>query len=161
MPTGREPRHARRPPRVAICPDPTLAIDNIGISVENSARLKNQHTAALSLWSIDHMAKTSPTDDLSRRERQVMEIHESNGWIKVIDALLGEVPILGMFTGYFLHPAYDISRVGGQPVARHEKQPAFFEGIFDLNLAGPVDPAEETLILLSVMTMTLLERGRG
>lgn len=91
----------------------------------------------------------------------IMEIHEANAWIKVMDALLGEVPVLGMFTGYFLHPAYTVSRSNGTEVARLEKQPAFFEGVFDLKLLGPANENEETILLLSVLAMTLLERSRG
>jgi len=36
---------------------------------------------------------------------QVMQIHEENGWIKVMDAVLGEVPLIGMLPDTFsIHP---------------------------------------------------------
>lgn len=92
---------------------------------------------------------------------QVMQIHEENGWIKVMDAVLGEVPLIGMFTGYFFNPSYIVERPDNTPVARLHKQPAFFEGVFGLDLLGQVSADDETRILLSVLTMTLLERGRG
>lgn len=95
------------------------------------------------------------------RENIVMEIHEESAWVKVFDALLGEIPIVGAFTGYFFHPAYLITKTGGAPVARLEKQPAFFEGKFQLTQQGPINQTEETQVLLSVLTMTLLERARG
>lgn len=95
------------------------------------------------------------------RENIVMEIHEESAWVKVFDALLGEIPILGAFTGYFFHPAYLITKTGGAPVARLEKQPAFFEGKFQLTQQGQINQTEETQVLLSVLTMTLLERARG
>ena len=95
------------------------------------------------------------------RENLIMEIHEENGWIKVFDALLGEIPILGAFTGYIFHPAYLISKTGGAVIARLEKQPAFFEGKFQLTQQGQMNQIEETQVLLSVLTMTLLERARG
>ena len=91
----------------------------------------------------------------------VMQIHEENGWIKVIDALAGELPIIGMFTGYFFNPSYLIDRSNGTTVARLKKQPAFFEGIFELEKLGNLSDEEETRVLLSVLTMTLLERARG
>lgn len=91
----------------------------------------------------------------------VLQIHEENGWIKVVDALLGEIPVLGMFTGYFFNPSYIVERLDGKPVARLKKEPAFFEGAFSLDLLGPVSGDEETRLLLSVLTMTLLERSRG
>lgn len=92
---------------------------------------------------------------------QVMQIHEENAWIKVVDSLLGEVPLLGMFTGYFFNPSYVVERMDGSPVAKLAKQPAFFEGKFKLELVGPVSEEEQTRILLSVLMMTLLERARG
>lgn len=92
---------------------------------------------------------------------QTMEIHEENGWIKVVDSLLGEIPLLGMFTGYFFNPSYIVSRMDGTQVARLKKQPAFFEGIFQLEPLTQMGDDEETKVMLSVLTMTLLERARG
>ncbi len=91
----------------------------------------------------------------------VMEIHEENAWIKVVDSLVGELPVIGMFTGYFFNPAYILSRTGGTPIARLQKQPAFFEGIFQLEKLAEMSEEDEALVLLSFLTMTLLERARG
>lgn len=90
-----------------------------------------------------------------------MQIQEENGWIKVGDALLGEVPIVSLFTGYLFNPAYVVSRPDGTPIARLKKQPAFFEGKFELTNLAQLSPDEETRALLSVLMMTLLERRRG
>ena len=92
---------------------------------------------------------------------QTMEIHEENGWVKVVDALLGEIPLLGMFTGYFFNPSYIVSRMDSTQVARLKKQPAFFEGVFQLEPLIEIGDDEETKVMLSVLTMTLLERARG
>ena len=92
---------------------------------------------------------------------QVMKINEENGWIKVVDSLIGEVPVLGMFTGYLFNPSYIVARLDGQPIARLAKQPAFFEGKFRMTKLGDVDATEETRVLLSLLAMTLLERVRG
>lgn len=94
-------------------------------------------------------------------DTQVMEIHEENGWVKVIDAVVGEIPVLGMFTGYIFNPAYIVSRTDGQAALRIQKEPAFLESKFKLEPQGDINDQEETLILLSALTMTLLERGRG
>ncbi len=96
-----------------------------------------------------------------QNENQIMEIHEENGWVKVVDALLGEIPILGMFTGYLFNPSYIVSRMDGAQVARLKKQPAFFEGVFQLEPLTQMGDDEETKVMLSVLTMTLLERARG
>jgi uncharacterized protein YxjI len=95
------------------------------------------------------------------RENLVMEIHEESAWVKVVDTLVGELPVVGMFTGYLFNPAYLISRTGGAVVARLQKQPAFFEGKFELTQKDQMNQTEETRVLLSVLTMTLLERARG
>jgi len=94
-------------------------------------------------------------------DRHIMTIHEENGWIKVADSLVGELPLIGMFTGYFFNPAYILSRVDGAPLARLAKQPAFLEGKFQITPQAELSPAEEVQVLLSFLTMTLLERARG
>ena len=94
-------------------------------------------------------------------DSQVYKIREENAWIKVIDSLLGEIPVLGMFTGYLFNPAYIVERMDGTQVARLKKQPAFFEGVFQLEPLTQIAPEEEARMLLSVLAMTLLERARG
>lgn len=92
---------------------------------------------------------------------QVMQIHEESAWVKVADSLIGELPIIGMFTGYLFNPAYIVSRMDNSPVLRLQKQPAFFESKFQLSAQGQMSESEETLVLLSALTMVLLERSRG
>lgn len=91
----------------------------------------------------------------------VMHINEENAWIKVIDSFAGELPIIGMFTGYFFNPAYLLSRTDGTQVARLQKQPAFLEGKFQITAQAQMSDEEETRALLSFLSMTLLERARG
>jgi uncharacterized protein YxjI len=92
---------------------------------------------------------------------QVMKINEENGWIKVVDALIGELPVIGIFTGYFFNPSYIVSRVDNVQVARLQKQPALFEGKFQLSALAQLSPDEEVRVLLAALSMTLLERSRG
>lgn len=91
----------------------------------------------------------------------VLQINEENGWVKVVDAIAGEIPVLGMFTGYLFNPAYLVSRTDGTPIARLQKEPAFFEGKFKLEPQTQLSGDEEVRVLLSLLTMTLLERARG
>lgn len=95
------------------------------------------------------------------QDQHILTINEENGWVKVVDSLVGELPIIGMFTGYFFNPSYILSRVDGTPIARLAKQAAFFEGKFQITPQSQITPAEEVQVLLSFLTMTLLERGRG
>jgi len=91
----------------------------------------------------------------------IFVIREEKGWIKVVDGIIGELPLVGMLTGMFLNPSYIISTPDGRPVARLQKEPAFFEGKFRLDNLEQIGPAEENRILLSVLMMALLERHRG
>lgn len=95
------------------------------------------------------------------RDVQTMQVNEENGWIKVVDSLIGELPVIGMFTGYFFNPSYVVSRLDNSPVARLAKQPAFLEGKFQMTKLGEMDTEEEARVMLSLLAMTLLERSRG
>jgi hypothetical protein len=93
----------------------------------------------------------------------VAHIKEDNPWIKVADAVLSEIPLVGIAAAYLFHPSYTLYRTGAEmPIMRLTKQAAFFEGKFEVaKLAEPMDQAEETRMLLSLLMMVLLERQRG
>lgn len=100
--------------------------------------------------------------DILDGDRTVLQIREANPWVKVADSLLGEIPILGLFTGYLFHPAYVVTKAGGLAVMRLEKRPAFLEKRFTITKQQlDVPPHEETQVLLSLLMMVLLERRRG
>lgn len=88
-------------------------------------------------------------------------IKEENGWVKIADALFGELPLIGILSGYVFNPTYIVSRVNGTPIVRIKKQPAMFEGKFILENLSPLSTEDETRIVLGVLMMTLLERRRG
>ncbi|MBS1793930.1 MAG: hypothetical protein JSS81_08755 [Acidobacteria bacterium] len=92
---------------------------------------------------------------------QAYKITEENGWVKVGDALFGEIPIVGILSGYVFNPSYIVTKTDGSVIARLKKQPAMFEGKFLLENLAPFSPEEETRIVLGVLMMTLLERARG
>jgi len=99
--------------------------------------------------------------DILDGDTAVMSIREENPWVKVLDGLFGEIPLIGMFTGYVFHPAFFVSRPEGMVVMRLEKQPAFFESKFTIKREAAIDKTEETRVLLSCLMMILLERRRG
>lgn len=107
-----------------------------------------------SIWKANY-------DIFDAASNAVMKINEENGWVKVFDALVGEVPVVGMFTGYLFNPSYIVTRLDGTQVARLQKQPAFFEGKFQLSALGQMTNDEENVVLLGALAMTLLERRRG
>lgn len=90
-------------------------------------------------------------------------IQEENPWAKFFDALMGEVPVVGMFTGYMFNPRYTVKRQDGTLVARLSKEKSFFGRRFKLEKIGEIDvkEGENERMLLSLMMMSLLERRRG
>lgn len=88
-------------------------------------------------------------------------IKEENPWAKVFDTLFGEIPVLGIFTGYLFHPSYLVSRPDGMPFMRIKKQSSFIGRRFTIDKLAHLDQTEEQRILLALMMMVLLERSRG
>ena len=95
------------------------------------------------------------------RDQQDLVINEKNAWVKVMDAVLSEIPVLGIFTGYFFNPSYTVKRPDGILVATFTKQPSFFGRKFKLTQDAAFEAGEEQRIQLGLMMMALLERRRG
>jgi hypothetical protein len=76
--------------------------------------------------------------------------------MKVLDALVSDIPFVGMF----INPAYLVD-LRGQNVLHVKKQPAFLEGKFTLDKRGTFSDADEGLLMSSVIMMLMLERMRG
>jgi hypothetical protein len=130
-------------------------------------------------WSANYRVRTADGQDLGSLRRKGMRslwnatyevadasgqpsaiIHEENPWIKVLDGLVGELPIVGMFTTMFINPAYLVDR-DAQTLLRMKKEPAFLEGKFTIEKQSDFQDREESLLIASLMMMTLLERQRG
>ncbi len=89
-------------------------------------------------------------------------IREENPWAKFFDALLGELPLVGLFSGYFLNPRYIVKRMDGTTeVARLSKEASFWGRRFTLVKLGELSKDQGERLVLSVMMMSLLERRRG
>lgn len=99
--------------------------------------------------------------EILRDGHTAMTIQEENPWTKVLDGLLDSIPVLGAFTGYFLHPAYQVTRPDGTAVLRLQKQAAFMEGRYQITALKPLDPSDEELAMLGLLMLVLLERQRG
>lgn len=89
------------------------------------------------------------------------EITEENPWIKVFDAFCESIPIVNVITGYMLNPSYLVKRPNGELAFSVRKQPALFEGIYQLEQTSPTDEASMARTLTAVIMMVLLERYRG
>jgi len=107
-----------------------------------------------SLWKANYLI-------YDQNQIQDLTIQEENGWIKVADALLKEIPILGIFSGYFFNPSYKITRPDGTMIARLKKEKSFFGRKFSITKLAEFQNTEEERLVLSLMMMILLERRRG
>lgn len=94
-------------------------------------------------------------------DTQKYKVQEENAWVKVLDGLVGEIPIIGIFTGYFLNPSYIVHDNNGKEIYRLKKMPSFFGRKFQLDQINDIPDHEETLVVLSLMMMVLLERATG
>lgn len=100
--------------------------------------------------------------EIHRGRGVILTIREENPWVKVVDNLVGEIPVVGILSGYFFHPAYQVARVtDGAPMLRAVKQPAFLEGKYTIERLGELSENDERLAVLSLLMMLLLERRRG
>ncbi|MBW8359866.1 MAG: hypothetical protein K0M63_08725 [Weeksellaceae bacterium] len=89
------------------------------------------------------------------------QINEDNGWIKVLDGIIGEIPLVGMLSGYFLNPSYTVKDTAGKEYFRLKKMPSLFGRKFQLDRLVDIADEDESLIVLSFLMMVLLERERG
>ncbi len=107
-----------------------------------------------SLWK-------SSYDIYDENQKQDFSVNEENPLIKVFDGLFGDIPILGMFTGYFFNPTYLVTRPDGTAIARLSKEKSFFGRRFSVDKLAEFESGEENRLLLGLMMMILLERQRG
>lgn len=91
----------------------------------------------------------------------VFEVTEESALVRFLDNLIGEIPIIGFFTGYFFNPVYLIKRPGGADALRMTKQRSFLESLFTITEAGPITGEEQRVALIGLMMIILLERSRG
>lgn len=107
-----------------------------------------------SLWKAEYQL-------IDQFEKPQYFIREENGWVKVLDGLLGEIPILGFFTGYLFNPTYLVTDKQDGEIVRLKKQPSFFGREFEIEKLGNIDNDDDDRIMLGLMMMILLERRRG
>lgn len=103
----------------------------------------------------------STYDILDGNDKAKFTIREDNAWVKFFDGMVGEIPIIGMFTGYFLNPSYTVKGTDGKEYFRLKKMPSLFGRRFQLDRLVDINDEDETLVVLSLLMMVLLERARG
>ena len=105
-----------------------------------------------SLWRISYQIYDAGN-------RLLYEVREKNPWLAFGDALVGEIPVVGMFSGYFLNPSFGVNDAAGQEAYLLKKEPSLMERRFSLQKTGTA--AHDELVTLSLMMLMLLERAKG
>ncbi|TXF85423.1 hypothetical protein FUA23_20640 [Neolewinella aurantiaca] len=121
-------------------------------SGKESGRLVRK--GARSLWKAEY-------ELYDENGKQDLLIQEDNPWVRVADNFLGEIPFLGLLTGYLFNPTYNITRPDGTQVATFRKKPDLVSRAFTLEKNAAFEEGEETRLVLGVMMMVFLERARG
>ncbi len=98
---------------------------------------------------------------IDQNEEFQFRIQEENAWIKIIDGLLGEIPLLGFLSGYFFNPTYLLEDKNQNGVVRLRKVQSFWGRRFIVEKLRDVEYDDEIRIVLGLMMMVLLERSRG
>ena len=98
---------------------------------------------------------------LDENDQPKYQINEDNAWTKVLDGFVSEIPLVGMFTGYFLNPSYTVIDNSGKEIFRLKKMPSLIGRRFQLDRLYDLADEDESLIVLSFLMMVLLERARG
>lgn len=88
-------------------------------------------------------------------------IKEENPWIKLFDGMFSEIPIVGIFSGYFFNPAYTLHDTQNNLKYKLKKIPQFFSREFRLVDRTPAEEDHPELCILSFFMVLILERNRG
>ena len=91
----------------------------------------------------------------------LLTVSEENPWVKVLDGLLSDLPIIGLFAGYWFHPAYLLKDRGGTLVMRVQKVHALMEGRYRIDAHAALEGDALDAVLQGLFMMLLLERTRG
>lgn len=135
--------------------------------IDFSARYNFTDAQGASLGSIKQRGLRSlykASFDVIDNDAPIFNINEKSMLTRFFDGLFGQIPVIGLLSGYLFQPAYEVSRPGGETVMTLTKKPALFEGRFDIELTGAGGPLllrESSQLMLSLMMLVLLERNRG
>ncbi|SEF70044.1 LURP-one-related family protein [Sphingobacterium lactis] len=87
-------------------------------------------------------------------------IKEKNPWTKFFDGLFGELPLIGMLSGYVFNPSYILRNDVGEEMFEIKKEPSFFGRKFTVHKITTREIDDERFVL-SLMLMVIMERSNG
>jgi uncharacterized protein YxjI len=104
--------------------------------------------------------------DILNQDQPEFEVAEKSVFTRFMDSMFGEIPVVGMFTGYVFNPTYLITHArgpkAGQLAMQVVKKPSFLSRDFWLELHDQeMSELDQAQIILSMLMVALLERMRG
>ena len=89
-------------------------------------------------------------------------ISEESAFMRLLDGIFSELPIIGLLSGYVFNPSYLVKNGSGKTVMRMKKQPALWEGVFKMEaFSKSLSPADQKRLMLGLFMVVVLERLRG
>ena len=92
-------------------------------------------------------------------DNHIFTIKERSGFTRMMDGMVGEIPVVGFFSGYLFNPKYALSNLQGTELMEVSKEPSFFGRKFKLNQYQQTE--DDALFVLSFMLMLITDRNRG
>ena len=120
-------------------------LDADGIEIGKIARKGWQ-----SMWKAEY-------DIIDQHEKLQYKVQEASIWTRIGDSLMGDIPIVGFFTGYMFHPTYNVSDINGDIVVRLKKKPSFFGKEFEVEKVSDIYKDDK----VTPMPVQLGQRMRG
>lgn len=106
-----------------------------------------------SLWSAHY--------DVYDEDSIDMTIREEEPWKRMVEGILGDIPIVGFAVIYWLNPSYLVFAADGTKALRAVKKPSLLERHFEIEKLAELDPDDELRALLALIMMVMLEKNRG
>jgi hypothetical protein len=118
---------------------------------QNLGRIKNH--GLKSFWKASYSF-------FDKNEDCVYVLTEKNPWVKIIDSLIGEIPVLSFFSGFLFNPEYEILDSNNNRVATLKKIPTLLSRKF---IIQPNSQSSEldNLLLLGTITALIFQKDRG
>jgi hypothetical protein len=113
-------------------------------------------TGFRSLWRTQY-------DIADSSDQTILTVREENPWIKVIDELVGEIPLIGWVIASFVNPTYLMTDEHGTALYRITKKRSLIERNFICEqIAQDTHPnVDERLVALALIQVIFLEQNRG
>jgi uncharacterized protein YxjI len=127
----------------------TRLADNAPVGAVKAAGLR-------SLWRTEYAINDA-------NDQKILTVREENPWIKVLDSLVDEIPIVGFIISTFINPRYLMTDANGTLLYRITKKRSFLESRFTLEQIAPqaAQGQDERLIALALIQVIFLEKHRG